>query len=98
MSFEHIKGVAIENIATHLGEAVTLDGHCIRGMPRLGTSVSGALSGPQVSSKDATCSILNVDADRLGVRKGMDIIVRDQKWTVRDFMRGNSGWTLLELE
>lgn len=93
----------MEAIATHLGEAVTLDGHCIRGMPRIGTSVSGALSGVQVSSNDATVSILNVDADRLGLRKGMDVVIDDDKWKaktwkVRDFSRGNSGWTVLELE
>lgn len=98
MSFRDIAGVAVEAIATHLGEAVTLDGHCIRGVPRLGTTISGALAGVQVRSTDATVSILNVDADRLAVRKGMDIEVRAQKYRVRDFSRGNSGWTLLELE
>lgn len=95
--------MAVEAIATHLGEAVTLDGHCIRGIVRLGSAMSGALAGAQVRSSDATASILNVDADRLGVRKGMDIEVQPRPgfktlWKVRDFSRGSSGWMLLELE
>ena len=98
MSFREIREVAVEQIATHLGEAVTLDGHCVRGIPRIGTAISGALAGAQVRSTDASVSILNVDADRLGLRKGMDVELREKKWTVRDFSRGNSGWTLLELE
>lgn len=98
MSFRDIREVAVEAIATHLGEAVTVDGHCVRGMPRIGTSVSGALSGVQVASKDATVAILNVDADRIGVRKGMEVSLRGNLWKVRDFTRGNSGWTTLDLE
>lgn len=98
MAFRDITSVAVEAIATHLGEAVTLDGHCIRGIARIGTSISGALAGPQVSSKDATVNILNIDADRLQVRKGMDVDLRDRRWIVREVTRSNSGWTLLELE
>lgn len=98
MSFRDIAGVAVENIATHLGESVTVDGHCVRGIPRMGTTVSGALSGVQVSSTDATVAILNVDADRIGVRKGIEVMTRNKLWKVRDFSRGNSGWTTLELE
>lgn len=89
----------MEAIATHLGEAVTLDGHCLRAIGvRIGTSTSGALAGVQVRSSDATASILNVDADRYALRRGMDFEARGQKFIVREFSRGNSGWTLLELE
>lgn len=98
MSFRDIVDMAVETIATHLGEAVTLNGHCIRGLPRIGTTVSGGLAGVQVSSADASVSILNVDADRIGLRKGLDVVIREKKWIIRDFNRGNSGWTLLELE
>jgi hypothetical protein len=98
MDFKHVREVAVETIATHLGESIILDGHCIRGIPRIGTAISGALAGAQVRSTDASVSVLNVDADRLGLRKGMDVELRGKKWMVRDFSRGNSGWSLLELE
>lgn len=98
MSFRDIASVAVETIATHLGESAVLDGHTIRAIPRVGTSISSALTGPQVTSSEATVSILNVDADRIGLRKGMDIVIREKAWIVRDFARGNSGWTALELE
>lgn len=102
MSFELERRLANEIIAAHIGEPVYIDGHELRGIPREDPADATNLS-VKVQGTEVRIDVPTVDANRIGLRRGMSVEWKNAAGVARtgrvrnvDYLR--SGWASIEIE